>query len=330
MNGNLFNLIFPQMNPAAAVSTGVAHDNINSLMGNGNNLNQRQDENFIKDAFQKFAYNIAARSGGASYMDADVTDLIKFAFTPLKKGEPRYTGGGDWEDISEKWVKDWTPVEKDKNENVDLLSLYLDQKSPSESGMTEQPLRPTDISEKFKRLPTYSIKQHTSQYPLDSNILNLYYQWDVNALRKVSNINEGDVVKLGQDEIGLHPQMDLGGYNVSAGKDDKGTYISIYDVWDFGPDYGRKYKQRSKGISRIQPTLMSMVGKPFAVYDRYYIPQEQFKSELKRREEEESKLQQLMLKMDNKKDMINIIQEVIYGKKPKKDIIDSLQQIYNQ
>ena len=33
MNGNLFNLIFPQMNPAAAVSTGVAHSNIDNLMG---------------------------------------------------------------------------------------------------------------------------------------------------------------------------------------------------------------------------------------------------------------------------------------------------------
>tara|TARA_R110002020_G_scaffold78248_1_gene196907 strand:- start:736 stop:1626 length:891 start_codon:yes stop_codon:yes gene_type:complete len=33
MNGNLFNLIFPQMNPAEAVSTGVAHSNIDNLMG---------------------------------------------------------------------------------------------------------------------------------------------------------------------------------------------------------------------------------------------------------------------------------------------------------
>ena len=34
MNGNnsLFNLIFPQMNPAAVESTGVAHDKINSLL----------------------------------------------------------------------------------------------------------------------------------------------------------------------------------------------------------------------------------------------------------------------------------------------------------
>tara|TARA_R110002020_G_scaffold389725_1_gene600307 strand:+ start:76 stop:927 length:852 start_codon:yes stop_codon:yes gene_type:complete len=280
MNGDnsLFNLIFPQMNPAAAVSTGVAHDNINSLMGNGNNLNQRQDENFIKDAFQKIAYNITARSNSKAYMDESIPELIKMGLTPLSEEEyrKRYSGGEDMF---------WSGADKG-----DLLSLYLNQKSPAEAGMKEQKLRPTDISERFKNLPTYSIKDFTTVHPL--NKISGHYGdkgWNTDTIKKIANLKKGEVAKLRQGEVGLNPRLDVGGYTVSAGKDDKGTYVSIYDTWDFGPEYGRDYAHTSAAedtgnLSReIQPTLMNMVGNPFAMYDRYYIPQEQFISELKSR-----------------------------------------------
>ena len=54
------------------------------------------------------------------------------------------------------------------------------------------------------------------------------------------------------------------------------------------------------------------------------------KAMTEKRTSEENKLEQLMSKMDNKEDMIKLIQEVIYGKKQRKDIIDSLRQVYNQ
>jgi hypothetical protein len=268
------------MNPAESVSTGVAHDNINSLIGNGNNLNQRQDENFIIDALQKFAYNISGRSMGRAYMNQNLPELIKMGFTPIEKDYlDLYTGGDEFK----------------SGQLPDLLSLYLNQKSPAESGFKEQKLRPTEISERFKKLPTYSVKHHTKEHPLDAkreihteNATLYDYAWDENALEKISNLKKGEVVKIPHHSVGIINNLDLGEYTVSAGKDNKGTYVSIYDTWDFGPGYGRSYVKRGPStlLKEMQPTLMNMIGNPFAIYDRYYIPQEKFKSELQRRKGE--------------------------------------------
>lgn len=51
----------------------------------------------------------------------------------------------------------------------------------------------------------------------------------------------------------------LGDYTVSKGHDDKGSYISYYDMWDLDPS------GRNKGDASMS------IGKPIPIYDRIYL-----------------------------------------------------------
>ena len=243
----------------------------------------KSEDGGLSGLLRSLAFNVASRSGGAAYMDESPFQLMKMALTPLERDELRYTGGSGT--MYEK------PTQYGMGEpNIDLLSLFLKQKSPSEAGLAEQPLRPTKISKEFKELPTYSIKHETRQRPLSS------FTWSDEALSKIANLKKGEVAKMGQDEVGIHPKMDLARFTVSAGKDEKGTYVSLYDVWDFGKGYKEKYRGDKKWwkrnpLSILQAPLMQMIGNPFAVYDRYYIPQEEVKSEISSRKPDSRFLQ---------------------------------------
>ena len=278
---SLFQFLQSQMSPAQSLSTRTAHDSIDSLMEPLEP--SKPEDGGLLGLIRNLAFNVASRSGGAGYMEENPLQLMKMALTPLKEDELRYTGGEALfaEEPPEGMVGlEWANTAG--RPNVDLLSLFLKQKSPSEAGLSEQPLRPTKISKGFKELPTYSIKHETTQRPLSS------FTWGDEALSKIANLKKGEVVKMKQTQVGIHPKMDLADYTVSAGKDEKGTYVSLYDVWDFGKGYAEKYqhnKQWMKNpLSFLQAPLMQMIGNPFAVYDRYYIPQSEIKSELSSRQ----------------------------------------------
>lgn len=56
----------------------------------------------------------------------------------------------------------------------------------------------------------------------------------------------------------------LGHYTASLGRDDKGPYASLYDVWDFDSPMIK---------SGIVQKLMGLIGTPYTVYDRFDVKQ---------------------------------------------------------
>lgn len=70
-------------------------------------------------------------------------------------------------------------------------------------------------------------------------------------------VKVGQEIKLGNNKTSgvIHP---LGVHQVGHGKDEKGEYVSYYDLWDLSPLGGGS--DQSLGI-----------GKPFEVYDRVYL-----------------------------------------------------------
>ena len=99
--------------------------------------------------------------------------------------------------------------------------------------------------------------QETIYYTLKSIKDDLaYYAYKANngELKK-----ERQVMKsYGQSDGGL------GDYTIDFGKDEKGDYISIYDINDYAP-LG-KYGEQTK----LQQKIASPIGKKFEIYDRYY------------------------------------------------------------
>ena len=109
-------------------------------------------------------------------------------------------------------------------------------------------------------------------------------------LQKLKNLKKGEVINFSEEDkkvgnVGIYPKLDIGSYTLSAGKDDQGTYISLFDVWDFGKGYTEKYLKGSSFLQQMQAPLMEAVGQPFAIYDRYYIPETDLQMELENREQ---------------------------------------------
>jgi hypothetical protein len=71
---------------------------------------------------------------------------------------------------------------------------------------------------------------------------------------------DGDRVSLGGD-VTSGAQSGLGRHRVSLGKDKEGMYVSVYDVLDY----------ESEMVNPVIGQLLQAAGKPYAVYDRFYI-----------------------------------------------------------
>jgi len=158
-----------------------------------------------------------------------------------------------------------------------------------QANLKPQTARPTKISQRFKDLPTVTIKEHTKVLPVSDE------RWSDEVLKKLKNLKKGEVVQFPESAeegvptqhagIGIRPQLDIGSYTLSAGKDDQGTYISLFDVWDFGKGYTEKWLKGSSILQQMQAPLMEAVGQPFAIYDRYYIPETDLQMELENRQQ---------------------------------------------
>ena len=121
-------------------------------------------------------------------------------------------------------------------------------------------------------------------------------RWSDEVLKKLKNLKKGEVIKFPEagenvsvdgvraGGVGIRPKLDIGSYTLSAGKDDQGTYISLFDVWDFGKGYTEKWLKGSSFLQQMQAPLMEAVGQPFAIYDRYYIPETDLQMELENRQ----------------------------------------------
>jgi hypothetical protein len=101
--------------------------------------------------------------------------------------------------------------------------------------------------------------------------------------QKALSLKEGESMR---SDVSIHPGIDLGRYTKSIGRDKEGIYASLFDVWDFNPDeydYGWEQDEPrpESGILKnltdptyVQPWLMDQVGKPFAVYNRFYLDED--------------------------------------------------------
>lgn len=92
----------------------------------------------------------------------------------------------------------------------------------------------------------YSTKG-AKQYPWQGD----YISFDLGR-----ELNKGNKVKLGRTPHTLGPGA-LGKFIVSRGKDEKGEYLSYYDLWDVNPK--RSHKAEERGFA-----------KPYEIYDRIY------------------------------------------------------------
>ena len=254
------------------------------------------------DWVRKAAYNVASRSRGAPGMlgggQYGLGELITMATTPIHEEELTYTGsapelGGlttstyhkgreiqkvSYPDLSEEETMDMLEKMKQK---PDLLGFFLKQKTMQQANLKEQTERPTKVSQRFKDLPTVTIKEHTKVVPISDTSNKM--------LQKLKNLKKGEVINFSEEDkkvgnVGIYPKLDIGSYTLSAGKDDQGTYISLFDVWDFGKGYVEKYLGEESILAQMQAPLMEAVGQPFAIYDRYYIPETDLQMELEHRE----------------------------------------------
>ena len=259
------------------------------------------------DWMRKAAYNVASRSHGAPGMlgggQHGLGELITMATTPIHEKEVPYTGalgfiglttskyqkGREIEDVSYPDLSEEETMDmlERMKQQPDLLGFFLKQKTMQQANLKPQTARPTKVSQRFKDLPTVTIKEHTEVLPVTNE------RWSDEVLKKLKNLKKGEVIQFPehveegptQPGIGINPQLDIGSYTLSAGKDDQGTYISLFDVWDFGKGYVEKYLKGSSFLQQMQAPLMEAVGQPFAIYDRYYIPETDLQMELENRQQ---------------------------------------------
>jgi len=169
--------------------------------------------------------------------------------------------------------------------DLDLNSVYL--------GLKENPLPRSQYRPTSLRVPEdtvfYSLvdfiqkpEQLVSRYKLglsDSElekIMNLKpgeaITWrEVNAERLSPEMeNAGEWLPPPQAERWTN--VDLHDYTLSFGKDERGIYTSIYDMWDYTPNSGffRKQINNHSVRAQIAALVIPLVGTPIHFYDRLY------------------------------------------------------------
>ena len=76
------------------------------------------------------------------------------------------------------------------------------------------------------------------------------------------SLNEGEGFRI--DEPEYWSSLDLGRTNWSIGKDEKGIYAAIADVWDFSGD------------GNIPGSILDNIGEPINMYSRIYLNENDF------------------------------------------------------
>lgn len=161
--------------------------------------------------------------------------------------------------------------------------------------------KPSKVSRNIS--PEYfSIKPWSSIAPLNHR-LGSNYIWSGELLSKLLILKKGEVIYPFQltyktedkykyatdsDNDIYCTNVDLGSFVLSFGKDDRGAYMSVYDIWDFGKNTGGTYGtfQGDGFFERHEPAALGSIGKPIPIYDRYYLSVKDIRAELTRRTSE--------------------------------------------
>lgn len=168
---------------------------------------------------------------------------------------------------------------------IDIYRIFLRLSSPNTLPLSLY--RPTSITNDSD-VQYYSIKNWSSIRSLSEKQTNGGYHWSTKLLQSLLSIKPGEIIDNGYKESFDYSMQEkyltnitLGMYLMSFGKDEKGPYMSIYDIYDYG--HSSRYSLR---ILWVFSTLLDHIGKPIHFYDRYYIPTKEIKEELKRRQSE--------------------------------------------
>ena len=86
---------------------------------------------------------------------------------------------------------------------------------------------------------------------------------------------EEEIKKINATESSIYVDPSLGTFKVGTGKDEKGNYISYYDIWDVNPYSGAWVDSDKKGkllnkILENKKDISIGIGKPFEIYNRIY------------------------------------------------------------
>ena len=158
-------------------------------------------------------------------------------------------------------------------EDIDLNAVYLGLEKNVLSLSEHKP----PSMENADKISFYSIKKYltNTSYLVGFQIDGV----DLGDLEKLLNLKVGEEISFkelsgggfGNPQAELFTKVDLNGYTLRFGRDKKGIYTGIFDIWDFEPDAGffqsSRYAHWAYGLgSKILPKI----GTPIYFYDRLY------------------------------------------------------------
>lgn len=191
-----------------------------------------------------------------------------------------------------------------------ILRIYLCLDSNT---LPKSEYKPQKISDKPDQI-YYSIKPWSKIMGFKEKYGKQNYIWPTEFLHELLQLKTGEITYLNGkryyqlDAFRPHSPfisvIDLASYLLSFGKDGKGIYLSICDIWDFKIDAGF-YNEKDPGfyndkngnsttnlvspfLAKTEPMLMSAIGEPVYIYDRYYLKENDINAELQRRENEDT------------------------------------------
>jgi hypothetical protein len=154
-----------------------------------------------------------------------------------------------------------------KTHGIDLNAIYLGLEPNTLPLSKHKPTRLTGAED----MTFYSIADYINPEAfLTLNIPDC-------GIEKILNLKLGEAVSF--RELDSNHQVvpaanftdiDLGGYTVSFGRDEKGLYTSIYDVWDFSAKTGYFKTEASTAWKKLAGQILPLLGKPMRFYDRFY------------------------------------------------------------
>ena len=211
-------------------------------------------------SYKNIAHNIMSHHPTWQTKQEVINDLPKFLFT-----RGYYDGIPD--------STDCLP------EGTDLNAIYLGkQKNPFE---------------KSKYLPTSaSISKNAAVYD-PSCMIDLNFgpksleKTSINMLEKIKEMKKGEIISLKEEGNQYHryywnygerlidmiergPIEGFGNFTLSLGYDEKGKYLSFFDIFDFKVGNGGYYDNEALIEDKIAGKILSNIGTPIYFYKRWY------------------------------------------------------------
>jgi hypothetical protein len=170
---------------------------------------------------------------------------------------------------------DWYNVNKPAN----LVDIFLDYTDPEDEGLYETALRPGGTANNWDRskypfhedgnqvydiapfIDLQSVIQSEGFIEGPEQVYELMEQGE-NLYTQAMSLKEGEGFRI--EEPTFWSSLDLGRTNWSIGKDEKGIYAAIADVWDF------------TGKDNIPGSILDQIGQPINMYSRFYLDRDDF------------------------------------------------------